>query len=70
MNVLRAGLIRKEPRPLRQNVDLVVYFSCSEIILLVGIRQTLSPLTLLVIVALGGVRSTCLFVLGRQDESG
>ena len=60
-----AGLIRKEPRPVEADVDLVVYFSCREIILSVGIRQTLSPLTLRLIVALGGVRSTCLFVLGR-----
>ena len=48
------------------NVDLVVYFGCCEIILSVGIRQTLSPLTLRRSVALGGVRSTCLFVLGRD----
>ena len=47
------------------DVDLVIYFGCREIILSVGIRQTLS-LTLRRSVALGGVRSTCLFVLGRD----
>ena len=48
------------------DVDLMVYFSCREIVLSVGIRQILSPVTIWVSVALGGGRSTCLFVLGSS----